>query len=393
MSSSDFLPFLRVRPSGLPHGRHRVAPTGALALATTERVVDGVHGHATHVRALALPAVTARLADLDQAGLAVADRADGAPAVDRDAAHLGRREPQGRVLAFLGHQLDRRARAPTELAARTGLQLDVVHGRTDRDVTQRQRVAGPDLRSLPALEHVADLEAQRSDDVALLAVEVVEQRDASVAVRVVLDRRDLGRHAVLVATEVDQAVLLLVTATTVTRRHAAVGVPSTGARLGLGERLLRLVAGDLREVGDGLEPATGTGGLALANRHRQLPKISIRSPSARETIARLASGARAESATAAVALALALAVQRVDVGDPHPEDRLRWRGGSRSCWRHRRRRTCRRSRRTRRRTSPTPPGRMMMSRGFLLVTPHPLPGQRTRSCRRSGRPRPRAWPW
>src|SRR4029453_17239547 len=105
-----------------------------------------------------------------------------------------------------------------------------------------------------------DLEALRGDDVALLAVEVVQQRDARVAVGVVLDRRDLGRHAVLVATEVDQAVLLLVTATAVARRHAPVRVATTGARLGLGERLLGLVAGDLREVGNRLEPATGTRG-------------------------------------------------------------------------------------------------------------------------------------
>src|SRR4029078_1463595 len=135
--------------------------------------------------------------------------------------------------------------------------------RTDGDVAQRQGVAGTDLRPLAALEHVADLEAQRGDDVALLAVEVMPQRDARVAVGVVLDRRDLRGHAVLVPAEVDDAVLLLVATTTVPRGHAAVGVATTRARLGLGERLLRLVAGDLREVGDGLEPATRAGGLAL----------------------------------------------------------------------------------------------------------------------------------
>src|SRR4029079_16244460 len=79
---------------GLAPRRHRVAATRALALATTERVVDGVHGDAAHVRALALPAVTTRLADLDQPGLAVADGADGAPAVDGHTTHLGGGESQ-----------------------------------------------------------------------------------------------------------------------------------------------------------------------------------------------------------------------------------------------------------------------------------------------------------
>src|SRR5437763_257667 len=102
--------------------------------------------------------------------------------------------------------------APAELAARARLQLHVVDHGADGDVAQRQRVARPDLGTLATLEQVADLHAARGDDVALLAVEVVEQRDARVAVRVVLDRRDLGGHAVLVAPEVHEAVLLLVPA-------------------------------------------------------------------------------------------------------------------------------------------------------------------------------------
>ena len=42
------------------------------------------------------------------------------------------------------------------------------------------------------------------EDVALLAVLVVQEGDPSVAVRVVLDVGDLRRNAVLVATEVDR---------------------------------------------------------------------------------------------------------------------------------------------------------------------------------------------
>ena len=49
-------------------------------------------------------------------------------------------------------------------------------------------------------------------DVPLLAVRVVQQRDAGRAIRIVLDRIDLGRHAILVAAEIDQPQLPLVTA-------------------------------------------------------------------------------------------------------------------------------------------------------------------------------------
>src|SRR5262245_22104308 len=91
---------------GLAPGGHRVAATRALALAAAQGVVDGVHGHAAGLRAHALPAVAAGLADLDQLGLAVADHADGGAAVDRHAAHLGAGEAQGGPVALLGHQLD-----------------------------------------------------------------------------------------------------------------------------------------------------------------------------------------------------------------------------------------------------------------------------------------------
>ena len=94
------------------------------------------------------------------------------------------------------------------------------------------------------------------EDVALLAVRVVQQGDAGRAVRVVLDRRDLGRHAVLVALEVDHAVAALVAAALVPGRDAPVVVAAALLGQRLQQRLLGRRRGDLREVGDRLEPAT-----------------------------------------------------------------------------------------------------------------------------------------
>src|SRR5207247_10883861 len=108
---------------GLAPWRDRVATTRGLALAATQRVVDRVHGHAAGLGSLALPAVAARLADRDQLGLGVPDLADGRPAVDRHAPHLGAREPQGGEVALLGDELDARARAASHLAAGAGLEL------------------------------------------------------------------------------------------------------------------------------------------------------------------------------------------------------------------------------------------------------------------------------
>jgi hypothetical protein len=56
-----------------------------------------------------------------------------------------------------------------------------------RDVAQRQVVAGLDVGVGPASTASPWLQALRRDDVALLAVGVVQQRDARGAVGVVLD--------------------------------------------------------------------------------------------------------------------------------------------------------------------------------------------------------------
>jgi len=53
-----------------------------LALAAAMGVIHGVHSHTAGLGALALPAVAAGLADLDQLVLGVADLADGRTAVN-----------------------------------------------------------------------------------------------------------------------------------------------------------------------------------------------------------------------------------------------------------------------------------------------------------------------
>ena len=79
------------------------------------------------------------------------------------------------------------------------------------------------------------MQAQRSQDVALLAVQVVQQRDEGRTVGVVLDTGHLGRHFQLVALEVNQPVLLLFTAALMTDADLALIVPARVLFLGLQE--------------------------------------------------------------------------------------------------------------------------------------------------------------
>src|ERR1700761_75522 len=244
----------------LTPGADRVTAAGSLALAAAVRVGDRVHGHAAHRRALALPAVAAGLAELDVAVLGVADLADARAALDRHPADFTRRHAQCRVRAFLGQQLHAGAGRPRDLGAATGAHLDRVDDRAGRDRPQRQGVARLDVGARAVLDPVALLEPLRGEDVALLAVRVVQQRDARGAVRVVLDVSDPGRHAVLVvAPEVDQPVGTLVPAALVPDGDPAVDVAATLAVQRADQRLLGLTPRDLGKVGAaGAAPAGGS---------------------------------------------------------------------------------------------------------------------------------------
>src|SRR3954447_7957893 len=261
-----------VRPAsaslGLSVRVHRVATTGGLSLTTTVGVVHRVHGHTAHGRALALPPHPAGLAPVDVRLLGVAHLADRGAAAQVDVADLARRQPQLCVRTVLGDQLDAGTRGAGDLGPATGPELDGVHHGADRDVAKRQAVPRLDVGRGTVLDPVALLEPVRRDDVALLAVGVVQQRDPRGAVRVVLDVRDLGRHAVLVvATEVDHPVGALVATALVTGRDPARVVAAALAVQRTDQRLLRLRARDLDEVGDARAAAGRCGRLVLADAH------------------------------------------------------------------------------------------------------------------------------
>src|SRR5699024_2144701 len=249
-------------------GADRVATTGGLALTTTVGVVDGVHHDTADDRALALPTATAGLAPADVGLLGVADLPDRRAAADLHHAHLTGGHTQRGVVAFLGQELDLRAGGAAQLATATRLQLDRVHERTRGDVAQREAVTGLDVGLRTVLDLGALLEAGGRQDVALLAVHVVQQRDTSGAVRVVLDVGDLGRHAVLVVpTEVDHAVGTLVAATLVAGGDTAVAVAAALGVQRTDQGLLRLRARDLDEVAHAGAATSRRRRLVLTNAH------------------------------------------------------------------------------------------------------------------------------
>src|SRR5690606_4201406 len=155
-----------------PHWRFRMPAAGRPAPAAAVRMIDRVHRDTAHRRPDAAPALRARLAELAQIVLAVADLADRRAAAHVHLAHLARAQPDRHVRTFAGDDLHRRAGAPRDLRALAGLQLDAVHLRADRDALQRQRVARLDRRIGARLDRVAHRDALRREDVAALAVHI-----------------------------------------------------------------------------------------------------------------------------------------------------------------------------------------------------------------------------
>src|SRR4051812_33231671 len=108
----------------------RVALSG-LAFAAAVRMVDRVHRDAPHRRPNSAPALRARLADLAQVVLLIAELADGRSTIHVHLAHLARPQTHRDVFALARDDLHRSARAARELRALAGLQLEAVHLRAE----------------------------------------------------------------------------------------------------------------------------------------------------------------------------------------------------------------------------------------------------------------------
>src|SRR5690606_28910126 len=277
---------------------HRVTPTRSATFTTTVRVVHRVHDHTADGRALTTPTAPAGLTTVDVGVLGVTDLTNRGAVTHVHVADLTRRHPQLGVRSFLRDELHAHTRGAGDLGTATGTELNRVDHRADRDVAQRQVVTRLDVSPRAALHLVALLQLVRGDDVALLPVGVVQQRDTGAAVGVVLDVRDLGRNTVLVVTpEVDDPVSALVAATLVPSGDPTAGVTTTTAVERPHQRLLRLRPGELGEVSDRGAPAARGCWLVLADAHvfsvpyaAGPPKISIGLLSAESvTMARLVS--------------------------------------------------------------------------------------------------------
>src|SRR6266545_402866 len=251
---------------GPPPRRHGVVAL-ALSLAATHRMIHRVHDRAADRGPETLPPDAPGLADGDVLVIQVAHLPDGGHALQLHLPDLARGQLDIGVVALLREQLGQGAGAAAELAALARLELHVVHEGAQRDVADRQSIAGQDIGLRARHHRVPRLEPQRGDDVALLAVAVMQEGDASRAVWIVFDPGYPGGNPELLAPEIDLPQHALVPAAPVTDRDPAVHVPSTSPALGTEEVLLRFLLRDLLVGDEGHVPAGGRGGLDRSDAH------------------------------------------------------------------------------------------------------------------------------
>lgn len=235
--------------------------SGGSALAAAVRVIDGVHDDAPDRRADTFPPIAARLADRHLFMVDVSDLPDRRHALDEDKPDLAGGEAKVRIRSLLGQDLRDRTGGPGDLSALPDLEFDVVHERPDRDVADREGVSGLDVGAGARKNLVADGNPDRTEDVPLLPVRVVQQRKARGPVRVVFDGRDGRRDVLLVSLEVDDPVPALVAPAAVPHRGLAEVVPPAASRKTLRQRAFGLLLRQIVHDEDGHAPSSGEVGL------------------------------------------------------------------------------------------------------------------------------------
>jgi hypothetical protein len=113
--------------------------------------------------------------------------------------------------------LDRHTSASGDLPTLPWTHLDIVNRRADGDITKWQRIANLDVCLRPRLYEITNRELRRSQDIPLLAIKVVKERYASIAIRIVLDRSDFCWNLILIPFEIDNTILPLVATATMSR--------------------------------------------------------------------------------------------------------------------------------------------------------------------------------
>ena len=222
--------------------------TRGTTFTTTKGVIDRVHNDTTDGRALAEPARAACRTRGFIHVIDIGNLANGSEAVFRDVANFATRKLDLAELAVLGNQFCTGTSGTSNLGTLARLHFDVVDNGVERNVAERNCVTYAEFCTFTSVQHIANLDFGRSDDVCALAVFVLDESDASGTVRIVFNRFDSAGETSKLTLEVNDTIQFLVTTTTTTGGNFT-SIVTAGATLDtFGKRLVRLYSREFLAV-------------------------------------------------------------------------------------------------------------------------------------------------
>ena len=219
-------------------------------------VVYGVHGLTEDFRLLTFPTVTTCFSDGDEVMVRVRNASDRGVTLVTNLAHFTTWKLDDGEWGVETDENCACSCGANNLSAAVRLELDVVDTVTDWNVLKHHAVSWLHFGALAADDFVINFESFRSQDVALLTVNVMDEGDVCGTVWIVLDGCDAARDPLLVGLlEVDEAQKLLVSSSSVTNGDAAQVVATGDALFTPRKALFRALLRESREVGDAHLPS------------------------------------------------------------------------------------------------------------------------------------------
>src|SRR5262249_50769633 len=184
----------------------RLATNWCTPLTTTMWVLAWVHGRTTYNRATAHTSCATSFTNAPILLINVANLANGCHTHDMDVTLLARWQTKQGIIPFFRHKLRTDTRAPDKLTATTTLHLDIMNGRTSRNVLHRQGISYPDVRLGTRLNTVPHFKPHWRENVTLLTIYIMQQRNTCRTIWIIFNCGHSGRNAKFIALEINNTI-------------------------------------------------------------------------------------------------------------------------------------------------------------------------------------------
>ena len=180
--------------------------TALTAFTTTHRVIDRIHDNTAVAGTATEPTAATGLTTNLEVVLRIRNNTHGCTASLENHTHLAAGHLDNCILVVTRHKLGIGTGTADHLGTLARTELNVVNQRTERNLSERERVSNFGSCTFTGHDGLSDLQTLGGENVTLLTVSVEHQSNTRATIGVVLDSLYNSRNAVLVSLEVDKAV-------------------------------------------------------------------------------------------------------------------------------------------------------------------------------------------